>query len=173
MRKVILTMLLVLLVAVPVQAGSLQDTLAGLLGIEVDESKMMAEAPEADSQLTLWLLGAPEPDNPDVDISARVGWLADDLEFGLQADAQGLHGDNAEVFGAYALMHVSTEGILGTTYVGYHAGIDEDYRRFGPIAGTILDNIVVEYRYSDFSGDSPLDNANDRHQVYAGIVLRF
>jgi hypothetical protein len=41
---------------------------------------------------------------------------------------------------------------------------------YGPVAGTVIDFIVVETRYRDFAGDSPLDNARDRWQVYAGIA---
>ena len=179
MKKWMLALVIALLVAGNVHAGSLQDRLAGLLGIEptVEEKaeRMLAKADIVDEpQLTFWLLGTPtELDNPDAEISGRVGWLADDLELGAQFDAIGVHGENDETFGIYAIMHIASRGILDTTYVGYAASIIDENRSYGPIAGTIIDNIVVEYRYRDFSGESPLGNADDRHQVYAGIVLRF
>jgi len=174
MKKALLALFVVLLVAVPAQAGSLQDRLAGILGIEVDESRMFADAPKANAQLTAWLLGTPtELDNPDAEISARVGWLDDDVEFGAQFDAVGVHGENDETFGIYAIMHLATDGILGSTYFGYAASIIDENRSYGPIAGTILGNVVVEYRYRQFSGESPLGNTEDAHQVYAGIFLKF
>lgn len=180
-KRLMLVLIVLLIAANSAQAGSLQDRFASLLGIEPepDATRELTAAPPGvapggDSNLTFWLLGTPtELDNPDAEISARIGWLSDDVEFGAQFDAIGVHGENDETFGIYAVMHVDSEGILGTTYFGYAASIIDENRSYGPIAGTIIDNIVVEYRYRDFSGESPLGNATDRHQVYAGIYLRY
>jgi hypothetical protein len=167
--KKLLTTVIVLLVAANAHAGSLQDRLAGLVGIETVTQESIA----SEANFTAWLLGTPtELDNPDAEISARLGWLNDDLEFGAQFDSIGIHGDDNEAFGVYAIMHIATDGILGTSYIGYAAGIDKN-RYYGPVAGSILKGVVVEYRYRDFDEESPLGNATDRHQVYVGVQLRF
>jgi hypothetical protein len=173
--KKLATILIVLLVAANASAGSLQDRLAGLLGMEPEPATrgLMAAPSKSASNFTAWLLGTPtEMDNPDAEISLRLGWLSDGVEIGAQFDAIGIHGENDESYGVYVIMHLDAEGILGTTYFGYAAGI-QDVRSYGPIAGTILDGIAIEYRYRDFSKDNPLGNATDRHQVYVGLPLRF
>ena len=165
----------VLLMTATSEAGSLQDRLFGVLGIEPAATTEIrgAALSESESAITAWLLGTPtEMDNPDAEISLRLGWLSDDVEFGAQFDAIGIHGENDESFGVYAIMHLDAEGILGSTYFGYAAGI-QDVRSYGPIIGTILEGIAVEYRYRDFSSDSPLGNATDRHQVYVGLPWKF
>jgi hypothetical protein len=188
MRKLATIIVLCLLVAGNAHAGSLQDRLAGLLGIEpepVSRSALSMDAAPSRtlavdaapsrvaSNFTAWLLGTPtEMDNPDAEISLRAGWLNDDLEIGVQFDAIGVHGENDEAFGVYVIMHIDADGVLGTTYFGYAAGI-QNIRSYGPLVGTILDGIAIEYRYRDFSPDSPLGNATDRHQVYVGLPLRF
>ena len=177
MKRLLVT-LIVLLVAGNVHAGSLQDRLAGLLGMEPAPERAATIGPdtvaeaEAESKFTFWLLGTPtELDNQDAEISARLGWFTDDVEFGVQFDAVGIHGENDEAFGAYVLMHIT--GALESTYIGYAAGVSDQNRAFGPIVGTIIGGVAVEYRYRDFSGESPLGNATDRHQVFAGLPLRF
>jgi hypothetical protein len=168
--KTVWIMVIVLLVAANAHAGSLQDRVFGdLLGIEPTAESIAEEA--SPSKFTFWLLGTPtDLDNPDAEISARAGWLNDDLEIGVQFDAVGVHGDNDEAFGIFCIMHVA--GVLESTYVGYAAGI-QDIRSYGPIFGTILGNAIVEYRYRDFSSESPLGNATDRHQMYAGFMFRY
>ena len=168
--KKYMVMLLVLLVAGNVHAG-LTDKIGELLGIEPESTVAapmgIGSPEEVPQEIAVWLLGTPtELDNPDAELSGRLGWRNDDTEFGAQVDVIGLHGDNHGSVGVYGLLW------LGETYAGYVASIDEENRSFGPVAGTVIGGVVLEYRYRDFD-DSPLDNAKDRHQVYAGLRIAF
>ena len=169
-----LMLVIVLLVAGNAHAGLLDH----LLGLGSPPSELTAQAAtEAPQELAVWLLGTPtELDNPDAEISARLGWRNSDTEFGIQFDVIGVKnatgGSNSESVGAYFLLFAGE--IVGESYIGYAGSVGrEDTIFYGPLFGTVIDFIVVEYRYRDFSGDSPLGNANDRHQVYAGMRLPF
>ncbi len=177
MKKWILTIAVLLLVAAPANAG-LADYLSNLLGLEAPSRTDATESFEAaiggaidpvPQHLAIWLLGTPtELDNPDAEISLRLGWQNDDTEFGAQFDAIGFHGENHETFGMYALLWLTD-----TEYVGYAGSIMSENISYGPVVGTVLAGVIVEYRYRDFSGESPLGNADDRHQVFAGVRLEF
>lgn len=168
-------MIALLVAATPAQAG-LGDYLSDLLGIEPAPASRLAYSDEAieirepvPQHMALWLLGTPtELDNPDAEISLRLNWRNDDTEFGLQFDAIGIHGENHESFGLNGICWLTD-----TEYMGYAGSIMSENISYGPFAGTVLAGVVVEYRYRDYAGESPLDNANDRHQVYAGVRLRF
>lgn len=177
MKKALLTIVIMSLVAANTNAGSLQDRLAAMIGIEPSPQLESLEPQAADSALTFWLMGTPtELDNPDAEFSARLGWATDGIELGCQFDAIGIHGENDETFGIYALLHLEGDitSVIGRAYTGYAASIISENRSYGPIAGTIFsDFMVLEYRYRSFSGDSPLSNTHDEHQVYAGLRLLF
>jgi hypothetical protein len=87
-KRIMLIAAIVLLVAGTAQAG-LGDKLSQLLGIESPTEALAAPAASGGPQeLAVWLLGTPsEIDNPDAEISARLGWRNDDVEFGAQFDA--------------------------------------------------------------------------------------
>lgn len=156
-------MIALLVAATPAQAG-LGDYIGDLLGLE---SAPQAEAP-VPQHMALWLLGTPTKlDNPDAELSARLGWRNDDTEFGAEFNAIGIHGENHESFGMYGIMWITD-----TEYLGYHGSIMEENISYGPFAGTVLAGIITEYRYRSFSGDSPLDD-NDDHQLYMGLKLEF
>ncbi len=163
----------VLLMAGNANAG-FKDKIGELLGIESAPAPSralgMAAAPETVPQhLALWLLGTPtEIDNPDAEFSARLGWRNDDTEFGGQFDAIGIHGENYESFGIYGLLWLTD-----TEYTGYAGSIVSENISYGPFAGTVLAGVILEYRYRDYAGESRQDNAKDRHQVYAGVRLKF
>jgi len=174
-RKLALSLIVLSVLAGNAHAG-LGDKLAGLLGIESAPAETTARAasvaPETPQELAFWLMGTPaELDNPDAEFSARLGWRNDDTEFGLQFDAVGVHGENHETFGLYGLLFAGE--ILGESYFGYAASIQDENIWYGPVMGTVIDFIVAEVRYRDFAGDSPLDNARDRWQVYAGLRFPF
>lgn len=159
------------LVATPAHAG-LGDYLGNLLGIESAPAPFEAMAATVEpvpQHLALWLLGTPtELDNPDAEFSARLNWRNDDTEFGVQFDAIGVHGENDESFGLNGILWLTD-----TEYMGYAGSIMSENISYGPFAGTVLAGVVLEYRYRDYAGDSPLDNADDRHQVYAGVRFKF
>lgn len=171
---------MVMLAVLSVLAGNahagLGDYISDLLGIEAAPAETTASAAsmgqETPQELAFWLMGTPtELDNPDAEFSARLGWRNDDTEFGLQFDAIGIHGENHETFGLYALLFAGE--ILGESYFGYAASIQDENIWYGPVAGTVIDFVVAEVRYRDFAGDSPLDNARDRWQLYAGFRFPF
>ena len=164
----------VLLMAGNAHAGLLDK----LLGIEAPETAMRASAtPAAPQEIAVWLIGTvTELDNPNAEVSTRLGWRNDDTEFGLQFDVIGTKnatgGKNTESLGAYFLLFAGE--ILGESYIGYAGSVGrEETVIYGPVVGTVIDFVVVEYRYRDFKGDSLLDNAKDRHQIYAGLRIPF
>ncbi|KKN77640.1 hypothetical protein LCGC14_0357650 [marine sediment metagenome] len=178
MKKLLIVAVVVMLslVATPANAG-LGDYLSDLLGIEaapapasrLKYSDKVIEIRESVPQhMALWLLGTPtELDNPDAELSARLGWRNDDTEFGAQFDAIGIHGENHESFGMYGLMWVTD-----SEYVGYAGSIMSENISYGPFAGTVLAGVVAEGRYRSFSGESPLGE-KDEFQFYAGLMLAF
>jgi hypothetical protein len=164
MRTRWIVLLTVLLVAANANAGSLQDRLAELIGIdsEAEVAAPMGLAAGAESgNIVLWGLGQPtRVDNSGSEFSGRLGWETDDIEVGIQVDRI----DHRESIGMYFIMLLEGDisSALGRAYTGF---VVNDAGN-GPIAGTVVnDFLAVEYRY--------LDAAQDRHTLYAGLRYPF
>jgi hypothetical protein len=184
-RLMLLAAIVVLMAPISAKAGALQDRIAGLLGIDSAPAtdKAFAAAPYAESvppaNFTLWLLGNPGGiDNPDVELTGRLGWRDGDTEFGAQFDALGIHGENYERWGMFAILHLEGDptSLIGQPYIGYAASIISDYTAYGPFAGTKYNKVfVLEVRYQNFSGklDKIMTESTDELVGYAGIVMEY
>ena len=157
MKKLITMLIVLLLVTANAQAGSLQDRLGEVLGIEPEVVKMDAVVEAPSSNFTIWGLGQPtKVDNSGSEFSGRIGWETDDIEVGIQVDRI----DHRESVGMYFIMLL--EGDISTALGRAYTGFVLTDAGNGPIAGTVVnDVVVVEYRY--------LDAAQDRHTLYAGV----
>lgn len=140
---------------------------------------LLVAAGTVNADLTAWLMGTPELDSADNEIVARLGIQNEDVEFGLQMDYIGIHGDN-QWTGVYGILHLQGDftTLLGQPYIGYQASLsfDEDGGCYGPIAGTIYNKIfVIEGWYRDFNGplSAILADENDQWKVFAGLRIKF
>ena len=162
MKRTLMTIAIVLLVAGTVQAG-LQAKIADLLGLEEKTSivtEAMVETPplEPNTYITAWFLSAPDvSDSHNNEYKARVGVQIEDVEFGLQLDYYGLHGAApGQQYGAYAIVHLKEPfftDLLGDQYLGFVATVvteDVDIGSYGPIVGVlrpITDTIAFGFEY--------------------------
>lgn len=132
--------------------------------------------------ITTWLLA--DDDSRQV----RVGWQ--DEEVGIEAGITGFWlEDEPQIYGVYGVWHVpgpvnipnffgiGPETLEAYPYVGAQvtAAIDSDDKGdlYGPIAGLLIQNIVViewQYRIVDNVLEGPLD---DEHKVVFGLLWRW
>lgn len=170
MKKTLVTLALVLLLAANAHAGSLQDRLFGLIGIEpAPETEALGLASEdTGGHFTFWGLTTPaNVGDVSVGLSGRVGFEQDGWETGLQIDAEGFRGPNKEQWSIYSLMHYEGDiaSVLGRPYAGGFFGIMEGEQTYGPVVGTIYSDIwVAEYRH---------DAARQEDLFYTGLCWRF
>ena len=142
---------------------------------------VVAGCNEEQCRPTAWILGGTDYDNPENEITGRLGLrTAEGIEFGASSSWVGVHGLN-QSYGAYILTEFG-ETAAGTPYIGYAASVANDHEdggMYGPIAGTIITvggiDTIVEYQYRDFQGNIAeiYDNNNDRHKATAGLRLGF
>lgn len=139
-------------------------------------------ATNAQACVTAWFLSAPDLDSLTNEYKARVGIQNGDTEFGIQLDYYGVHGSPpGQQYGAYAIVHLSKlilEDLLGKQYLGFAATVvteRADIGSYGPIVGTlrpINENIsfVIEYQYRDFNEEWP---GSDDHKILAGLRIAY
>ena len=119
----------------------------------------------------------------------RVGVRSPEgIEFGASSDW--LDGGDYQAYGAYALMEIpfladANLPLIGTNYIGAAAGLtvdtdmEDDVGFWGFLTGVtvpVRDNLdsVIEYRYTEFSGnfEERFPDENDAHTVYAGLRFK-
>lgn len=180
-KRVMLTIAIVLLVAGTAQAG-LQSKIGELLGLE-EETPVRAEVLETNTYITTWFLSAPDvSDSHNNEYKARVGVQLEDMEFGLQLDYYGLHGASpGQQYGAYAIVHLSEPfftDLLGDQYLGIVATVVTervDIGSYGPVVGVlrpITDTIAFgfEYQYRAALDDFP---GFDRNKFVGSFRIKF
>lgn len=143
---------------------------------------LMAPMSTCKACITTWLLA--DDDSRQV----RAGWQDD--KYGIEAGITALWlEDESQIYGVYGVWHVlepvnipnffgfGPETLEGYPYVGAQvsAAIDSDDKGdlYGPIAGLLIQNIVVvewQYRIVDNVLEGPLD---DEHKVVFGLLWRF
>jgi hypothetical protein len=135
----------------------------------------------ANAELTGWLLGVPAYDTEKFEQGiVRAGYLADSgLETGLSSTWwKDVELDQA--FGLYTILHMAEESVGGKTiqpYIGSEFclkvfdGDNADYVQ--PIAGCVIDEIlVIEYGYRIMADEFAKD-MNDQHEFRIGFRLKF
>ena len=131
--------------------------------------------------MTTWTLSGTDPDSPENDYVARLGFRSDSgVEIGAEINANmiGGHSRNHD-YGGYILAEL-LETPAGVPYIGYRASVAnevDEYGNYGPIGGTIIKisendegtqtvGAIVEVQYLD-------PDREDSWKAFAGARFRF
>lgn len=142
--------------------------------------------------ITFWALGEQAIIEPTDGIVMRLGWLNENIEFGLQTVfLPDVEPEMPEVYGLYGVaflepievnnpipLEILPEVISANLYMGGQISLDfgeDDVGSYaGLIAGTILNDVlVIEYQYNRLGDELAAALDPDAHSLYLGLRIKF